>query len=157
KRGHLQGEQNSQQQQHCITGVVGAYNTVITVDGAWKMNKEVARVDAAIGWTIEVNGELLWEGGDKVLTHNALQTEALAILTGLKEAKNRTLSSVILRTDCSNIVASIKSYPNCKMEVATLCFDIISIASTMDNVVLIKCDRNDVRRAHDLAKKARLG
>lgn len=139
KRFNTQGQNSLQQHQLCITGTLGAYSAVITVDGAWKVNKKDAKVEAAIGWTIEVNGEPVCEGGCRVLAQNAHQTEALALLTGLKEAKSRGISDVILRTDCSNVVTSIKSYPYCRMEVATLCYDIISLESTMANVVIIKC------------------
>ncbi|XP_048490880.1 uncharacterized protein LOC125492441 [Beta vulgaris subsp. vulgaris] len=128
---------------------------VILVDGAWKRRKQ-NHPRAGIGWSAHVNNNKIFEGNDVVFAISSLQTEAHAIMRGLREASTKGINRVHIYSDNKELVQALhkRQYP---FEVASLAHDIHALSNKFISCKIHNMGREVVNPAHVLATAARLG
>ncbi|XP_021857652.1 uncharacterized protein [Spinacia oleracea] len=139
-----------------LVGKSSIDSDVLVVDGAWKRRTASGDNAAAIGWCLIHNSDIIKEGGNQVRAHTALQAEALAMLEGLAQAAANGVANIIVKTDSSNLVSALKSFPACPIEKVGVCHDILSTARLFRNCCIRKCPRDSVSCAHAIAVRNRL-
>lgn len=87
-----------------------------------------------------------------------LQTEAHSLYQGLREAFNREIRFVQIRSDCKELVHAIDSQQQ-PFEISVLVHDIkmLRLCSRFSYCIISKVSRQEVAPAHELATAARFG
>lgn len=86
---------------------------------------------------------------------NPCHTEAKAILKGLECVEQLQMQNVRVLTDCMEVIAALRDYPFCKLELITICNDIRMLASRLNCCIVEKYSRDRLAMAHKLATEAR--
>ena len=128
---------------------------VLIVDGAWKNLKKKGSMIAAVGWGIEVNGRIVCADGQRVQAVNAGQSKMKAILAGMQKAVSLQVRCLTILTDWYNSIKALREFPECRLELVSICSEIRMIVDSFEHCSIVKCSRNRVKFAHDLAQKAR--
>lgn len=97
---------------------------IVLVDGAWKRNKKNGKVTAAVGWVIKNGDRIINYGATRVYAMNPGQAEMQAVLHGLSKAKHMMLRNVVINTDSLEVIAALRTFPTCVMELVTICREI---------------------------------
>ncbi|XP_010696412.1 uncharacterized protein LOC104908940 [Beta vulgaris subsp. vulgaris] len=136
-------------------GIHSNEDCIVLVDGAWKRCKQ-NHPRAGIGWSAHFNNIKIFDGNAAVISTSSLQTEAHAILRGLREAINNGINRVHIYSDNKELVQALnkRQYP---FEVATLAHDIQALRNKFISCKIHKVSREVVTPAHVLATAARLG
>lgn len=128
---------------------------IVLVDGAWKKSKQhFAR--AGIGWSTSLRNTKTFEGNATVLALSPLQTEALAMLKGIRTAYNKGFRNIQISTDSSELVRATTNIYQ-PFEISTIVHDITSIRSKFNFCRIRKVSRQEIVPAHELAITTRAG
>nr|CCA66020.1 hypothetical protein [Beta vulgaris subsp. vulgaris] len=128
---------------------------IVKVDGAWKRHKQ-KNPRAGIGWSALLDNSKIFEGNDVVISLSSLQTEAHAVLRGLREAFAHGVNRVHICSDSRVLVQALhnRQYP---FEVASIAHDIQAMCNKFLFCKIQHVGRDVVAPAHALATAARLG
>ncbi|XP_057250112.1 uncharacterized protein LOC130591191 [Beta vulgaris subsp. vulgaris] len=128
---------------------------IVKVDGAWKRHKQ-KHPRAGIGWSALLDNSKIFEGNDAVISLSSLQTEAHAVLRGLREAYAHGVNRVRIYSDNRVLVQALhkRQYP---FEVASIAHDIQALRSKFLFCNIHYVGRDVVAPAYALATAARLG
>ncbi|KNA04183.1 hypothetical protein SOVF_202050, partial [Spinacia oleracea] len=135
----------------CIKGAYNSNDAIVMVDGAWKKVRKKSYAMSAVGWNICIQGRDIESGGMRVQALSAEQTEAKVVLQGVRKAIAINLPSILILTYCSNVVKALQDFPSCKLELTSICSEIIWLANAFVNCTIVKCSRDNIRKAHTLA------
>lgn len=97
----------------------------------------------------------LLQGATTVFVAWSIQSEALACLNSLQEARKLQLKSVIVITGSSLILGYLNAPDQAPVEIIPILQDIHALLQSFQDVFVIKLDKSQVSLAHDLAVQAR--
>ncbi|XP_021838943.2 uncharacterized protein [Spinacia oleracea] len=148
--------QHDGDEEHVILKGVGHdHDAILVTDGAWKMHKKKKYPRAAAGWVLKKGSILIPKDGVRIEATNPSQAEVKAIYMWLSYASQQDVQGVRVYTDCVEAITSIRDFPHCIIELATLCSDIRRMADKFRHCSIYKCTRERVKEAHVLATHAR--
>ncbi|XP_056694898.1 uncharacterized protein [Spinacia oleracea] len=129
-------------------------NFVLQVDGSWDKNTR----KAGAGWAIfnPTTKETTDGGGSYDLAHTPLQLEAHACLKSILWCKNQGLDEILILTDSANLLSNLEfTTKEPHITILRTLAQIKEAASNFKACVIIKADRQQVRRTHIIANNCR--
>ncbi|XP_056698571.1 uncharacterized protein [Spinacia oleracea] len=138
-----------------IKGCHDRGTTSLIIVGSWKKNRKKDYGDAAIGWKIMDNNSLVAQDGQKVKALDPCQAEMKAILFAMQRVDQLHIGSIRILTNSRFIINTFKSYPACRMDLVTICGDIIRVANALDNCSIEYCNKDKIRNVKNIAVGAR--
>ena len=130
----------------------------MVIDGAWKANKNNTKDPrvAAYGWVIFEGNIEKAKGGRVLEAISTTQTEAYALLFGLKECRNDKIKNVLIWTDSKQVVEEIRDFANKVLSsIRNTLLDTLLILEDFESLCIIKVERSKVQKAHILAMQVR--
>lgn len=126
---------------------------IVQVGGAWKSKNKREIGNSSTAWITE-NLPIQEYNGRKIIATSPLQAEAYAILNAITDLKGKSQSFTI-KSNCEELIKSIKDTSKCNKEIASIVREIILEANKLKYLGCIKVSRTVVQKAHDLAIRTR--
>lgn len=146
---HWQKIKSQRQEEGSMEYVLKGYR--LFVAGTWKKTRKKNYGEAAIGWCIMANNNLIAEDGQKVNALDGCQAETKAILYGIQGACQMQIRSIKIYTSSMEAFKALKNYPTCRMDLITICGDIIRASGGMDVCRIEKCKKEKTMKAKSIA------
>ncbi|XP_057248866.1 uncharacterized protein LOC130590448 [Beta vulgaris subsp. vulgaris] len=139
---------------HFGTAFCGVPQIHLQVDGSWKKSSLLA----GIVWVAEhVNTQTTEVQGGCIYAESPLVAEARACLGALIWAQSQGYCQILIYTDFDVLVRSLLHQDTQPISIAWTLNDIRSLGHQLQWCRILKVNRQQVQRAHDLANHVRLG
>ncbi|XP_056690188.1 uncharacterized protein [Spinacia oleracea] len=136
---------------HALKGNNNVNHANLIVAGTWKKGKKKKWGEAAVGWCVMVDNRVIEEDGLKVTASDGHQAEIKAMPYGVQRATQLQIRSMKICTSSMDAIKALKNYPACRMDLVTICGDIIRISKDMDNCIIEKCKKEITMRVKNIA------